>query len=211
MQQYEPLRPGGVYHIYNRGNNGESLFKEKRNYYYFLKKYQQYCSQILQTYAYVLLNNHFHLLVRVNEDVTVPGKDGKSQINLIASRQLSHFFNAYAQSINQSCQRKGKLFSQPFKRKLVERSSHFNRLIRYIHLNPAHHGFVSDFRAWEFSSWHALLQETDSFLAKERVLAGFESKIHFEKYHEDLQDTEYSNDLITSETVRRMNDGNRVI
>ena len=51
----------GVYHIYNRGNNGESLFKEKKKeLLLFLKKIPAVLPQILQTHAYVLLNNHFH-------------------------------------------------------------------------------------------------------------------------------------------------------
>jgi REP element-mobilizing transposase RayT len=183
MRKIEPLLPGGIYHIYNCGNNGESLFKEERNYYYFLKKYQQYCTKILETYAFVLMNNHFHLLIKVNEHVRVTGKDGKTETELNASRQLSHFLNSYAQSINKAYQRSGKLFEEPFKRKMVKKSSYFTRLIHYIHLNPEYHGFVTDFRHWEFSSWHLLMHERSSFVAKQKVFDWFGSKIQFEHYH----------------------------
>ncbi len=56
-----PLEPGKYYHIYNRGNNRENIFKEDRNYAYFLKLYVFHVGPIADTYAYCLLRNHFHL------------------------------------------------------------------------------------------------------------------------------------------------------
>jgi hypothetical protein len=64
----DPLQPNSFYHIYNKGINGEVLFKEKRNYSYFLNKYNQYVSPIADTYAYCLLSNHFHLLIRTKSE-----------------------------------------------------------------------------------------------------------------------------------------------
>jgi len=95
----QPITEGQYFHIYNRGVNGEDLFKEKRNYYYFLQQYKFYCSDVLKTLAYCLLKNHFHLLVYVRENVEVPRQDGTGMFKLNASRQFSHFFNSYSQSI----------------------------------------------------------------------------------------------------------------
>jgi hypothetical protein len=64
---YPTLEPNNFYHIYNRGVNGTQLFYKKDNYYYFLEKYAQYLSAYLDTYAYCLLGNHFHLLVKVKD------------------------------------------------------------------------------------------------------------------------------------------------
>jgi hypothetical protein len=61
MNQHHSLKPGAYYHIYNRGINGENIFKEERNYAYFLSKYAIYLSPMLETYAYCLLKNHFQL------------------------------------------------------------------------------------------------------------------------------------------------------
>jgi putative transposase len=60
----EPLAYGRYYHIYNRGNNGENLFVEPRNYPYFLQQYAKHIRPVAATYAYCLLPNHFHLLIR---------------------------------------------------------------------------------------------------------------------------------------------------
>ena len=67
MSKVERLQYGQYYHIYNRGNNGETLFREQRNYLYFLKLYAKYIEPIAETYAYCLLSNHFHYLVRIED------------------------------------------------------------------------------------------------------------------------------------------------
>ena len=61
------MTPGQYFHIYNRGNNGEDIFLEARNYAYFLKLYQKYICPIADTYAYCLLKNHFHFLIRIKD------------------------------------------------------------------------------------------------------------------------------------------------
>ena len=65
-----PLESGHFYHIYNRGNHGNSIFFSQENYRYFLAKYDQYLSKYVDTLAYCLMNNHFHFLIRIkNNDV----------------------------------------------------------------------------------------------------------------------------------------------
>jgi putative transposase len=74
----EPLQPNSFYHIYNRGINGEALFKEEPNYAYFLKKYDQYVSPVVDTYAYCLMSNHFHFLIKTKseEEIRFPTIEG---------------------------------------------------------------------------------------------------------------------------------------
>lgn len=89
-----PLESGKFYHIYNRGINGCNLFYEPENYEYFLHLYDKYISPVAETYAWVLMRNHFHLLVRIKkeEDILfmVPTPEGLkdlswSGVNLSAS------------------------------------------------------------------------------------------------------------------------------
>jgi REP element-mobilizing transposase RayT len=65
MSKPTVLHYGGYYHIFNRGNNRERIFREPRNYNYFLKLYEKYIPLVVDTFAFCLLSNHFHLLVRV--------------------------------------------------------------------------------------------------------------------------------------------------
>jgi len=57
---------GYFYHIYNRANtNTDKLFYQEKNYAYFLEKFDQYLSDYLEVWAYCLIPNHFHFLVKV--------------------------------------------------------------------------------------------------------------------------------------------------
>lgn len=71
MQQPEPLNLGKFYHIYNKGVNNCDLFFEPTNYEHFLKLYDTYISPVADTYAWVLMKNHFHLLVRIKEEAAI--------------------------------------------------------------------------------------------------------------------------------------------
>jgi len=61
----EPLHPDTCYHIFNHANGFENIFRKEANFGYFLEKYQLYISPIAETYAYCLMPNHFHLVIRI--------------------------------------------------------------------------------------------------------------------------------------------------
>ena len=122
-----PFYPETFYHIFNRGNNGENVFYEEHNYPYFLKKYDFYLSMFVDTHAYCLLPNHFHILIRVKseKDIREAAKsdlpDFRNLANLTADRIISERFRllflSYAKAINKEQKRRGSLFQKPFRRK----------------------------------------------------------------------------------------------
>ncbi len=67
MIRPEPLQCGQYYHIHNRGNNGETLFRERRNYAHFLRLHDEYVQPVAETYACCLMNSRFHFLVRIED------------------------------------------------------------------------------------------------------------------------------------------------
>jgi len=71
MTSPSPLRYDTYYHIYNRGVNRENIFFETRNYEYFLNLYWKYIGQVVDTFAYCLLRNHFHLAIRVKSNEVI--------------------------------------------------------------------------------------------------------------------------------------------
>lgn len=189
MQEIIPLEPGKFYHIYNRGINGENLFKEERNYDYFLEKYSKYISPVVDTYAYCLLRNHFHILVRI-KDFGNPKENLKELMEKQKweqypniSKQFSHFFNSYAQSINAANNRTGGLFETSFKRKLVHNDFYFSRAILYIHANPQKHGFIKDYRDYPYSSYWSHLSKKNTKLKREEVLEWFGNEEEYVKFH----------------------------
>jgi putative transposase len=60
-----PLLPNRYYHIYNRGINKNKIFYNQENFRYFLSKYSQKMAGYFDTFGYCLLDNHFHIFVRV--------------------------------------------------------------------------------------------------------------------------------------------------
>lgn len=62
------LVPDAFYHIYNRANGDELMFKKTGNYYYFLNRYKSWIEPVAKTYCYCLMPNHFHLLVSIRNE-----------------------------------------------------------------------------------------------------------------------------------------------
>ncbi|HQZ99663.1 MAG TPA: hypothetical protein PLJ62_05670 [Thermoflexales bacterium] len=180
MPTPSPLETGCYYHIFNRGNNGEDVFREERNYEYFLKLYAHHILPVAETYAFCLLKNHFHLAIRVREDT----KDEQTKDKLPpASRAFSNFFNAYARAINKEYARTGSLFENPFHRIKIQTDSYFSAVVLYIHRNPQKHRFLDDFRDWKWSSYHAHLSDRPTKLERERVLGWFNGRDQFVADH----------------------------
>src|SRR6187401_3296816 len=142
MEKFEKLIPGQFYHVYNRGNNKENIFIDHHNYNYFLQKYKLHIFPIAETFAYCLLKNHFHILLRIREELA---KSDKYNLDKL-SQPFSNFFNSYAKSINTSYNRTGSLFEERFKRKSISTNNYFKEMVYYIHSNPQKHGFIDDFR-----------------------------------------------------------------
>ncbi len=185
MKTAPPLQPGGYYHIYNRGNNREDLFREERNYRYFLQLYIHHVYPIADTFAYCLLRNHFHLLVRIKTaeeyKALIGSKTG--EVSFKPSQCFSNLFNAYSKAINKAYQRTGSLFEERFGRVQVTSDAYFMNLIFYIHFNPQKHKFVDDFREWPWSSYGALHASGDTKLKRAEVMSWFGGKGQFEVFH----------------------------
>ncbi len=203
MTSPNPLEYGQYYHIYNRGNNGEDIFFEARNYRHFLALYARHIEPVADTFAYCLLRNHFHLLVYVRtveeqkeafHNLETPRVRTKGPSETLRvwpaefkpkkpSQQFGNLFNAYAKAVNKAYGRTGSLFENPFGRKPVTSDAYLIQLIAYIHRNPQKHGFVDDYREWEFSSYHAMLSQKATHLQRDAVLGWFDGVAGFRATH----------------------------
>jgi len=176
----EALIPGCYYHIYNRGTNGENIFREDRNYRYFLKLYTQYIEPVAETFAYCLLANHFHIFSKIRDEETLNTSDDPI---IFVSKQYATFFGTYAKAINKGYGRTGSLFEHPFERKLVDNGRYFTTLIIYIHRNPQTHGFVDDFRDWPWSSYGTVLVDKPTQLCRNETVDWFDGRDAFMDAH----------------------------
>ncbi len=197
----EPFRPGCYYHLYSHAVGEENLFRTEENYRYFLDRYAVYVPQVAATFAYCLMPNHFHLLIRIRTadtllrffrekkgDVVKP--DGfpkpvgfESDMARKVSQQFGNWLNAYAKAYNRRYQRRGRLFMAGVRRKQVTNERYLFKLVHYIHANPVHHGFVEEPEDWPFSSYQPLLYSTDRYLERERVLGWFGGVEQYQAAH----------------------------
>ena len=131
---------GRYYHVYNRGNNCQTIFYDRENYLYFLRLARHYLvDEHISILAYCLMPNHYHFLVECN---------GGS-----LSRAMQLLSLTYTKGINKRFNRVGSLFQGRFKAILVDSDEYLVHLVRYIHLNPVTADFVRSASVWEFSSF----------------------------------------------------------
>ena len=97
------------------------------------------CGSNCTYYAYCLMSNHFHLLIRVREESV-----GET-VKRIASSYVYYYNRKYG--------RDGHLFKERFKSEPVNDMAYFTVLLRYIHQNPVKAGIVEKVKDYEYSSW----------------------------------------------------------
>lgn len=195
MRMYVPFQCSHFYHVYSRGNNGENIFIEERNYSYFLSLYKKHISPVADTYAYCLLRNHFHLLIQIKDEEDLKRMEGSERSERSdpfsanrASRAFQSLFGAYAMAINKAYGRHGRLFEEHFGRIEIDRNDYFTNLIFYIHFNPQKHRFVNDFRSWQWSSYRACVSSQVTQVQREQVLAWFGGLNRFMQFHQGAAD-----------------------
>ncbi len=173
----EKIEKDHYYHIFNRGINSSDIFKSDDNMVYFLKLIEKYLKGKADVIAYCLLNNHFHLIVKVVEEESM------------VTQAFSNLFNAYAKAFNKQQNRTGSLFEKHFKRKKIKDETYLKNLILYIHKNPQNHGMIKDFRDYKFTSFNSYLTKLSS--EKAYILGLFEDIENFKFVHaKDLQSFE---------------------
>lgn len=132
-----------LYHVYNKGNNGQKIFFNYGNHLYFLKKIQDHLLKHCDLLAYCLMPNHFHFLIESKENI----KD--DSIN----KAIQTILSSYTQAINKQENRTGSLFQQHTKAKSLENTTLYAEVcFHYIHQNPLRAGLVRAIENWEFSS-----------------------------------------------------------
>lgn len=136
--------PGAFYHVINRGNSGESIFRSKSD----REKFLEYLGKAVERFSikfhtYCLMPTHYHLLVET------------PQPNL--SKAMQWINVSYATYFNRKRQRWGHLFQGRFKSILVDADEYLKHLSRYIHLNPVRAKLVESPSQYPWSSYSALV------------------------------------------------------
>jgi putative transposase len=187
------LEPDCYYHIYNRGINSNKIFENQDNYIFFLKQFSKYVTDVSDVYAYCLMPNHFHFVLKVKskeelvsfmENKLKSSKihdEGLHSIQNVASKQISKFISSYSQAFNKVHNRHGAILESPFKRKKIDSEDYLRNLILYIHKNPT--DLKKDFKTYQFSSYPAMLSKSKTNLMRAEVIILFDGLDNFTYCH----------------------------
>ncbi len=169
-----PLRieyPGAMYHVMNRGNQRQDVFRKKIDCETFLERLGHFVELFnVELYCYVLMNNHFHLLLRTRE------------ANL--GRFMQSFLTSFTIILNKRNKKSGHIFQGRYKAHLVESEQYISTLSRYIHLNPTRIKKYKDISidekkniltqyTWSSYLAHIGLKEPDKFIDTTPVLSNW--------------------------------------
>jgi len=160
--------PGAIYHVMNRGDRREAIFKDDADRERFLATLGEACLKAgWHVQAYCLMANHFHLVVETPQANLVPG--------------MKWFLGTYTSRFNRRHKLFGHLFSGRYKSLIVDGSSngYLRTVCDYVHLNPARAKLLSadrPLREYRWSSWPEYLKspaKRASWLRVERLLGEY--------------------------------------
>ena len=135
--------PGALYHVMSRGNRKDKIFMDDDDRYDFIEKFTGVISQFgWECYAYCLLDNHYHLLVKT------------PQANI--SEGMHKLLNDYCKRFNWKHGQVGHVMQGRFGSPLVEKEEHLMEIVKYIALNPVKASLVSKPEQWKWNSYPAI-------------------------------------------------------
>jgi len=140
---------GAVYHLLNRGDRREPIVFDDQDRTRFVETLGECCAKTgWQVHAYVLMSNHFHLVVET------------PQANLVSG--MKWFLGTYTGRFNRRHKLFGHLFSGRYKSLIVDGSGngYLKTVCDYVHLNPARAKLLKSaepLRSYAWSSWPAYL------------------------------------------------------
>jgi putative transposase len=130
----------GFYHLLNRGNGQQQVFQKAGDYQAFLQLLAQTQQEFnLELFAYCLMPNHFHLLVKVQKSQDL-------------SRGMQWFMTTHVRRYHRHYRSSGHLWQGRYKSFAIEDDDHFLTVARYIEGNPVRAGLVGTALDWEWSS-----------------------------------------------------------
>ena len=133
--------PGLLQHVMARGIERRKIFLDVKDRESFLERFAGILEETqTQCYAWALIPNHFHLLLRT----------GSTPLSKVMRRLMT----GYAVTFNKRHNRSGHLFQNRYKSVICEEDPYLLELIRYIHLNPLRAKLVQDLNELDKYPWN---------------------------------------------------------
>jgi putative transposase len=134
--------PGAIYHVVNRGDRREDIYKDDLDRQQFLSTLEQACQKTeWQVHAYCLMRNHFHLVIET------------PQANLVAG--MKWLLGVYTKRFNLRHKFCGHVFAGRYKALIVQGSGdgYLRSVCDYVHLNPARAQVLAPAENLEIYGW----------------------------------------------------------
>lgn len=144
--------PGAVHHIMSRGIEGRPIFRNDADRRFFMRLLQQGIERSrFLLYAWTLMDNHYHLALRLNE--------------FSLARFMRALNGPYAQHFRKSASLRGNLFQDRYKSIATQDQNYVQEVIRYVHLNPLRSGTCKSLKELKYYQWcgHSVLMGTQAF------------------------------------------------
>lgn len=171
---------GHIYHVYNRGNNSQTVFFTHENYLFFLEKLRTYILPHADVLAWCLMPNHFHLMISVKQLKLAFSEQVTPSHLLTKTRSLNDSISILLRSYTRAIQKQEHLTGSLFQNRTkalcltepqgvspayfnthfgmmgnldLPETNYLNVCFDYIHLNPVSGNLVAEPEDWEFSSY----------------------------------------------------------
>lgn len=172
-----PWFPGAVFHVTARGNHRNDIFRDEED-------FQVYCTFIQEAlehfegkfdiYAYCLMNNHVHILIKTYD--------------FHISNFFSRVHGIYARYFNKKYKYIGHLFQDRYHTELIESDEQMLSTSRYIHLNPIRANMVQRVEDYKWSSYSTILGlKKEKFIRSENILSYFKKDNCIELYRKFVE------------------------
>lgn len=172
--------PTEYYHVMMRGNNRESIFKEKGQKMFLLELIEEQIEEALIGIAgYCIMDNHVHIII-------------KSELSNL-SNAIKSINTKYAMRFNRQKNRVGHVFQGRYKSEIINDEIYLLQVIRYVHNNPVNAKMVKSPNDYRWSSYGEYLKQ-GTIISKEQrefVLACYGSMNQFIEFHKKRDSLEY--------------------
>lgn len=180
---------GVVCHVYNRGVNKESIFRDDEDYFFYLKKLRTYKDKFnIDLICYNLIPNHYHYIL-----------EQLGEFPIVYFMRSVH--TSYGQYFNKKYKRVGPLFQDRFKQIVLEDNEKFIYLSAYINANAKIHRITEKIEDYNWSSYKDYLGLRNGTLCnKNKILDQFRNISDYKNFVEE-----------NSESMRNKKDMERIL
>jgi putative transposase len=195
--------PNKHYHIVFKSIDGLLLFRSDADYSVFLQRFYKFTNLAVENWAYCLLNNHAHFIVKLktHEEVirnitdidlavqTVAMKkllvnsNDESVFDEMLERQLNSFMVSFVNYTKNKYGHNGGVFQKPFKRVVITTDAHLQQAIVYVHANSVKHNISNDYERYIYSSYISISKNTNTYCEREKVIDFFGGANKFVELH----------------------------